>query len=307
MIVAGFESATSGRVILRGADITGVPAQRRNLGVVFQNYALFQNMTVAGNVGYPLAARRVSRADRRSRVEQALRMVGLDGLDDRRPSQISGGQQQRVALARALVYEPSILLLDEPLGALDRALRERMQVELRALHRRVGATFVCVTHDQDEAFTMSDRIVVMSEGRIEQVGVPADVYEHPATEFVATFVGAANMLEGSVVDASTDHATVRTVHGTHRVPCARHFAPGDRVKVVVRPERLRIERVDGPGDGLSGTVSDVTFAGHQWRYEVVTQTGIIVCQTSEPTNAPVGTPVAMTWDPERSWLVAATP
>jgi putative spermidine/putrescine transport system ATP-binding protein len=307
MIVAGFESATAGRVWLRGEEISGVPPQKRNLGVVFQSYALFQNMTVGGNVAYPLTARRVKREERRSRVERALEMVGLEGLEDRRPSQISGGQQQRVALARALVYEPSILLLDEPLGALDRALRERMQLELRALHRRVGSTFVCVTHDQDEALTMSDRIVVMSGGRIEQVGPPADVYDRPASEFVATFIGTANMLEGTVVEANEGDAVVRTPDDTaRRVPCAAGLKAGDAAKVVVRPERLRIERAADRG-GLSGTVADVTFAGRQWRYEVATPRGAMFAHASDPVDAPLGSTVELSWDPARAWVVPAQP
>jgi ABC-type Fe3+/spermidine/putrescine transport system ATPase subunit len=248
----------------------------------------------------------VRRADRRARIDAALELVGLEGLGDRRPSQLSGGQQQRVALARALVYEPSILLLDEPLGALDRALRERMQVEIRRLHRRLDTTFICVTHDQDEAFTMSDRIVVMSDGRIEQAGVPSEVYERPASEFVATFVGSANLLPATVMEPGDGRAVVRVAGGaTAAVPCGDRLRAGDAVKVVVRPERLRV--TPGGDAPLSGVVADVTFAGQRWRYEISSPEGTLVAHVGERLDAAPGTAVAVSWDEAQAWVVRARP
>src|SRR5437868_8734049 len=193
-LIAGFERPDGGRIELGGRDVTSLPPHLRETNTVFQDYALFPHMTVAENIGYGLRVRGVQRSDRRDLVERALRMVRLEGLDQRRPNQLSGGQRQRVALARAVVNEPQVLLLDEPLGALDLKLRQEMQLELKRIQKEVGITFVYVTHDQEEALTMSDRVAVMSNGRIEQIGLPVDVYERPATEFVAGFIGISNLL-----------------------------------------------------------------------------------------------------------------
>ena len=200
-MIAGFELPTAGRVLLHGADVTTVPPFDRDVNTVFQDYALFPHMTVGDNVAYGLMVRKVAKAERAARVTEALRMVRLEGYEERKPGQLSGGQRQRVALARALVNRPRVLLLDEPLGALDLKLREEMQIELKAIQQQVGITFIYVTHDQEEALTMSDRLAVFNHGRIEQVGAPAEVYERPATRFVAGFVGTSNLLTGDVAEA----------------------------------------------------------------------------------------------------------
>ncbi|MFH9347988.1 ABC transporter ATP-binding protein [Kitasatospora sp. NPDC017646] len=254
-MIAGFERPTAGRILLGGADVTGLPPFDRDVNTVFQDYALFPHMTVERNVGYGLMVRRVPKAERAQRVRAALAMVRLDGFERRRPAQLSGGQRQRVALARALVNRPKVLLLDEPLGALDLKLRHEMQAELKRIQREVGITFVFVTHDQDEALTMSDRVAVFNAGRIEQVGSPAEVYEHPATAFVAGFVGTSNLLDGEVAEQVVGEAGLFSV----------------------RPERIRIAHPDDPAgpDELSvtGRVAEVVYAGGHTRFLVDLEAG----------------------------------
>jgi putative spermidine/putrescine transport system ATP-binding protein len=247
-LIAGFELPTAGRVELDGVDVTRRAPFERDVNTVFQDYAVFPHMSVLDNVAYGLRVRRVPRAQRRSRAKQALATVRLEGFDHRRPSQLSGGQRQRVALARALVNRPKVLLLDEPLGALDLKLREEMQVELKAIQRHVGVTFVFVTHDQGEALTMSDRIAVFNHGRIEQIGAPAEVYERPLTPFVAGFVGTSNLLTGP---------TARTVLGRDGL-----FS--------IRPEKIRIDGPDTGPDEISATgrVAEVNYAGPATRFVV---------------------------------------
>jgi len=268
-MIAGFEQPTSGRILLHGRDVTGVPPFDRDVNTVFQDYALFPHMNVADNVGYGLMVRRVDRAERGRRVTEALRMVRLTSFGHRKPSQLSGGQRQRVALARALVNRPRVLLLDEPLGALDLKLREEMQIELKAIQKQVGITFIYVTHDQEEALTMSDRLAVFNEGRIEQVGTPADVYERPTTPFVAGFVGTSNLLRG---DAA------RAVIGSDGT-------------FTVRPEKIRLA---DPGalvadDELSamGEIRDVIYLGSDTRYIVALEAGgeLVVTQQNLETSS----------------------
>jgi putative spermidine/putrescine transport system ATP-binding protein len=251
-MIAGFEQPTSGQILLGGEDVSRLAPFQRDVNTVFQDYALFPHLTVAGNVGYGLRVRKVPKADRRARVEQALATVRLTGFGNRRPSQLSGGQRQRVALARALVNRPRVLLLDEPLGALDLRLREEMQVELKAIQREVGITFLFVTHDQGEALTMSDRIAVFDHGRIEQVGTPAEVYERPGTAFVAGFVGTSTLLTGEVARALLGR------DGTY----------------VVRPEKVRIGP-PGPDDvGADGTLAELVYAGPETRLYVQLDAGV---------------------------------
>jgi putative spermidine/putrescine transport system ATP-binding protein len=242
MMLSGFETPTAGRILLSGRDITLTPPYRRGIGMVFQNYALFPHMTVGENVAYPLKLRGLGAAAAADKVKAALAMVRLEGLQDRRPMQLSGGQQQRVALARALVFEPELVLLDEPLGALDKQLRERMQIELKTLHERLGVTMVYVTHDQGEALTMSDRIAVFSEGRIRQLATPFEVYENPANAFVASFIGENNRLEGIVAGRDGAYLLVDVVGGSKvKARSAGTISIGSKVVLSVRPERVSLE------------------------------------------------------------------
>jgi len=270
------------------------------VGMVFQNYALFPHMTVAENLAFPLRMRRHPRGVIEERVEWGLRLVHLEGLGGRYPRQLSGGQQQRVALARALVFEPPVLLLDEPLGALDKKLRGEMQLELKHLHARLGVTIIYVTHDQEEALTMSDRIAVMNQGRIEQLGTPTELYETPRTRFVAEFIGESNFFEGAVVAAEGGAVAVVTASGL-RLPipssCAR---VGDKVAVFLRPEKILI----GPehGTGVAGEVAEIIYLGEATRYVVRTDTGDLLT-VKRPNLAPadllkVGTRVVLRWDPD---------
>jgi len=288
-MIAGFEAPTEGRILLKGRDVTGQPPYERDVNTVFQDYALFPHMSVAENVGYGLQVKRVPRAGRAERVSQALRMVRLEGFEGRKPAQLSGGQRQRVALARALVNRPAVLLLDEPLGALDLKLRQEMQIELKTIQQEVGLTFVYVTHDQEEALTMSDRLAVMNHGRIEQVGTPAEVYERPTTSFVAGFVGVSNTLSG---DAA------RAVSGSDSA-------------VTIRPEKihmLSVEDSPGPAEAsLTGRVRDVVYLGAVTRYIVDLDLGgeLVVLQQNLRTSSMQvleerGRPVRLSWDREHS-------
>jgi putative spermidine/putrescine transport system ATP-binding protein len=292
-MIAGFEQPTSGRVVLHGRDVTGVPPFERDVNTVFQDYALFPHMTVGDNVGYGLMVRKVDKATRRARVADALRMVRLEGYEHRKPNQLSGGQRQRVALARALVNRPRVLLLDEPLGALDLKLREEMQIELKQIQQQVGITFIYVTHDQEEALTMSDRLAVFNNGGIEQIGAPAEVYEHPTTPFVAGFVGTSNLLTGAVAE------TVVGRSGTF----------------TIRPEKIRLEDPDhdpAPGEASApGHVRDVVYVGPDTRYIVSLDAGadLVVTQQNLVTSstealAARGRPVRLVWQRHHCLAIA---
>ena len=267
MMLAGFESPTSGEIFLNGRSVQNVPPHRRGMGIVFQNYSLFPHMTISENIAYPLRTRRVPREEIASRVSEALAMVRLENYGSRRPSQLSGGQQQRVALARALVFEPELVLMDEPLGALDKNLRESMQSEISQLHRDLGATIVYVTHDQTEALSMSTRVAIFDRGKIQQTGSPREIYERPATSFVAGFVGQNNSLPGKVCEVKKDVATVELINGaTVRARSTPHNRVGDPATVSVRPERLKVTtKPPSAGQGLKGTVSELVYLGDQRR------------------------------------------
>ncbi|MCQ4162535.1 ABC transporter ATP-binding protein [Roseomonas sp. GC11] len=259
-ILAGLLAPDAGRVTLAGQDLGRLPAHRRNVGVVFQNYALFPHLTVAGNVGFGLRARGVARAQIEARVSELLEMVRLAPLAGRAITQLSGGQQQRVAMARALAVNPALILLDEPLSALDRKLRETMQVELRALLRQLGMTAIFVTHDQEEALALSDRIAVMNAGRIEQLATPEDIYSRPATPFVLDFVGQSTLLHGVVVEAAEGFLTLHTAAGPVRA--VGHFARGARVLAAVRPERIAPGPAsDAAWTGITLPLQAQTFLG----------------------------------------------
>jgi spermidine/putrescine transport system ATP-binding protein len=263
-MIAGFEQPSSGRILLDGKDVSRVPPYRRNVNTVFQHYALFPHMTVADNVAFGPRSQRVDAQETARRVEKLLSVVRLTPYTDRKPAQLSGGQQQRVALARALANYPSALLLDEPLGALDLKLRQAMQLELKRIQREVGITFIYVTHDQEEALTMSDRIAVMNEGRVEQIGTPQEIYHSPTSVFVANFIGVANLIPAVVQHADADAVTV-VVAGVHRVPVpagGQRPRPGSAAMVMVRPERLRLSATaPADGTGVPVTVEHAVFQG----------------------------------------------
>jgi putative spermidine/putrescine transport system ATP-binding protein len=262
MMVAGLQSPSGGEILMRGDPLVPLPPYRRNIGMVFQHYALFPHMTVAANIAFPLEMRRVRMAEIRRRVDNVLRLVGLPDMGKRTPAQLSGGQQQRVALARAIVFEPPLLLMDEPLGALDRKLREQMQIELSRLHRELSMTVLYVTHDQEEALTMSDRIAVFRNGRIEQVGTPRDLYEHPASRFVADFLGESSFFPGVVHATVNGVAVVETAHGLLRGKFAAGVAADAPAILAVRPERVVLgDELAAADNVISGTIKDLVYLG----------------------------------------------
>ena len=265
MMLAGFEDVSTGDILIDGRSMRGVPPYRRNIGMVFQNYALFPHLTIAENLGFPLLARRVPKGDVRERVRRSLDMVQLTGMGERRPAQLSGGQQQRVAVARALIYQPSLVLMDEPLGALDKQLREQMQLELKRIHARLGVTFVYVTHDQAEALMISDRIAVFDQGRIRQLASPAQLYEAPETVFVAQFLGETNCLAGTVTEVaqSSCRAVLETGDSVLAAP-AGGLRPGDRAILCLRPESVQLAamRHEGPNQFKAEVLERIYLGDH---------------------------------------------
>ncbi|MEP7292216.1 MAG: ABC transporter ATP-binding protein [Chloroflexota bacterium] len=292
-LIAGFEQPTAGSIELHGKDVVGVPPYDRDVNTVFQDYALFPHMTVGDNIGYGLMIRKVAKPEREKRVAEMLEMVRLSALGKRKPSQLSGGQRQRVALARALINRPSVLLLDEPLGALDLKLRQEMQIELKAIQQQVGITFIYVTHDQEEALTMSDRIAVFSQGKIEQIGTPADVYERPKTRFVAGFVGTSNLIAGESAKRLT----------------------GDAAPFAVRPEKIQLADPETPTPAgacsVEGTIRDVVYLGVHTRYLVEVDDGMdltVIEQNLQTTSMSVlaakGRAVKLIWQREHNHPIA---
>jgi spermidine/putrescine transport system ATP-binding protein len=306
-MIAGFVRPTAGEILLDGVDVAQVPPHRRNVHTVFQNYALFPHLDVFDNVAFGLRRQRAAKADVRRRVEEALNLVELGGLSGRRPQQLSGGQQQRVALARALVLRPAVLLLDEPLGALDAKIRKQLRLELKALQEEVGITFVFVTHDQEEALSMSDRVAVMSAGRIEQVGTPAEVYESPATVFVADFLGVSNLMDAVVEPDPTHPLTHPRTHPEHCTVAVGDFrlhagagdlAASGPVKVVARPERVQLlEHGAERGNCLPGMVERTVYVGASVQVMVRLATGAqlqaSIANTGDADSYQQGTPVAV--------------
>jgi len=292
-LIAGFEQPTSGSIQLHGEEVAGVPPYERDVNTVFQDYALFPHMTVGQNVAYGLMIRNVPKPEREQRVREMLELVRLPGMEARKPSQLSGGQRQRVALARALINHPRVLLLDEPLGALDLKLRQQMQIELKSIQQKVGITFIFVTHDQEEALTMSDRLAVFNHGRIEQIGSPAEVYERPRTGFVAGFVGTSNLIGGVVAEQLTGSAHTFSV----------------------RPEKIRMVPLDAPVSdnlcGVVGTVRDVIYLGINTRYLVEVDGGTdltVIQQNLESTSMDVfsarGSRVKLVWEKNNNRLLS---
>ena len=311
-MIGGFEEPSAGRIHLRGRDVTDLAPYRRNVNTVFQSYALFPHLSVFDNVAFGLRRRKVPGDDVTRRVGESLELVDLPGFQRRRPSQLSGGQQQRVALARALVNEPEVLLLDEPLGALDLKLRKQMQLELKRIQSEVGITFLYVTHDQEEAMTMSDRLAVMRHGRIEQIGPPEEVYERPGTEFVAGFLGASNLISGEVKERQGDRAVVAVRGGESVVVGGADWAPvGAMVKVGVRPEKVQIKHDDGPPpagwNAVSGLLRMASYVGvsHQFTVEGPDGRTLTVYQQNlgaETIPSP-GDRVQLSWRPEHTFVV----
>jgi spermidine/putrescine transport system ATP-binding protein len=320
-MIAGFEQPTEGEIFLAGQPIAGVPPYQRNVNTVFQHYALFPHMDVAQNVGYGLRQRKVDKKEEGRRVSEALDLVRLSGYEKRRTWEMSGGQQQRVALARALVNRPTVLLLDEPLGALDLKLRKEMQLELKALQREVGITFVYVTHDQEEALTMSDVIVVMRDGLIQQKGDPTTLYERPINRFVADFIGTSNFMDATVVESLGDGRVVvktgrgLTLRGGMTDP-DRHPVPGENVVVATRPERLEVAPGESAGavsDGITqiqGRVQQGTYLGDQTEYRVATdEAGEVIVRHQNAAGAGgapgvgPGDPVVVRWQEEANLIL----
>jgi spermidine/putrescine transport system ATP-binding protein len=311
-MIAGFIAPDDGRILLQGRDVTSVPPNKRQVNMVFQHYALFPHMSIYDNVAFGLSVKGVPRREHRARITEILKVVALEGLERRRPRQLSGGQQQRVALARALVNRPAALLLDEPLGALDVKLRRHMQLELKRIQHELGTTFVYVTHDQEEALAMSDRIAVMNGGRAEQVDGPREIYEHPATAFVADFIGSLNALDVTVGEIVGGYAVAR-VGDSGRVVVAADgaVAVGSPLRVAVRPEWVRIEAVGAPaadgGSRLDGTVSQVVYLGMYTQFHVDTPVGRVVSHRlaeSTPDSLSTGSLVVVAWDADQTYTLA---
>ena len=314
-MIAGFESPDTGRILLRGEDVTDTEPNKRNVNMVFQQYALFPHMSIYDNVAFGLKMNNVPRSEHGERIALMLRIVELEGLERRRPRQLSGGQQQRVALARALVNTPTALLLDEPLGALDVKLRRQMQSELKRIQRELGTTFVYVTHDQEEALAMSDRIAVMNGGRVEQVGSPREIYDHPRTPFVADFIGSLNALELIVAELVGNLAVGRYGDGERIVVATNpDIRAGDAVRVSVRPERVRIDPVAAStpegGSRLGGRIDEVVYLGMFTQFRVETAAGSILCHRladESLSGYAVGTPVVLTWPVAQTAVLAGPP
>lgn len=311
-MIGGFEEPSSGRIYLGGTDVSDLPPYKRDVNTVFQSYALFPHLDVHENVAYGLKRKKVASGEITQRVEEMLELVDLKGYGSRRKNQLSGGQQQRVALARALVNRPQVLLLDEPLGALDLKLRKQMQIELKRIQQEVGITFLYVTHDQEEAMTMSDRLGVMNGGKLEQVGAPQDVYELPSTAFVAAFLGASNLLPGEVEGVSGDTGKVRLNSGeTVSIPAARLPISSGVISVGVRPEKLHIVRADQEvpyANSIAATVIVSTYTGVSTSYICRTASGaevdVYVQNASGSEDAAgAGASVRLSWDPKHTFGV----
>jgi spermidine/putrescine ABC transporter ATP-binding subunit len=271
MSIAGFQMPTAGQIFIRGKNILSVPPYNRNIGMVFQNYALFPHMTVFGNIAFPLKMRKFSKNELKKRVEKVLEIVKLPEFEKRYPKQLSGGQQQRVALARALVYDPPLLLMDEPLGALDKKLREYMQIEIRNLQRELKITSLYVTHDQQEALTMSDRIAVFDQGKIQQIGTPDELYEKPKNRFVADFIGESNFIEGHITHLNDHSAAITTADNEVLIPCPRlpNLSLNQKIQLVIRPEKIKfIQSSNMLPVALKGVVEELIYIGEIIRYRI---------------------------------------
>lgn len=300
-MIAGFEVPTSGHIFLEGEDVDDKKPNERNVNTVFQNYALFPHMNVFDNIAFGLVEKKVKKDEIRSRVEEMIKLVQLDGMEKRMPAQMSGGQKQRVAIARALVNRPKVLLLDEPLGALDLKLRKQMQGELKALQRRLGITFIYVTHDQEEALTMSDRIAVMNRGRLEQVGTPEEVYNHPETKFVADFIGESNIIEGYIENMTDDSIEV-TMESGKAIIHETGYRMEEMVYLCIRPENLKISTEAKEGFRFRGQVKEHIFIGSTNKTMIEMPNGQMLKSVTpaEDELIPVGTAVNVFWNPGKA-------
>lgn len=300
-MIAGFEVPTSGQIFLEGEDVDDKKPNERNVNTVFQSYALFPHMNVFDNIAFGLVEKKVKKDEIRSRVEEMIKLVQLDGMEKRMPAQMSGGQKQRVAIARALVNRPKVLLLDEPLGALDLKLRKQMQGELKALQRRLGITFIYVTHDQEEALTMSDRIAVMNRGRLEQVGTPEEVYNHPETKFVADFIGESNIIEGYIENMTDDSIEV-TMESGKAIIRETGYRMEEMVYLCIRPENLKISTEAKEGFRFRGQVKEHIFIGSTNKTMIEMPNGQMLKSVTpaEDELIPVGTAVNVFWNPGKA-------
>ncbi|MDY2862512.1 MAG: ABC transporter ATP-binding protein [Oscillospiraceae bacterium] len=306
-IIAGFETPTSGKVLLDGQDVTELPPYKRNVNTVFQNYALFPHMNIFDNVAFGLVEKKTDKKVIAEKVNQMLEMVQLGKMGSRKPSQLSGGQKQRVAIARALANDPKVLLLDEPLGALDMKLRKRMQLELKALQKSLGITFIYVTHDQEEALTMSDRIVVMNKGKFEQIGTAREIYEHPKTKFVADFIGESNIFEAGVVE-NKDGIVKLVMENGHVQANGKDFIKDEIVYICVRPENVHISTTPAENFTLKGYVTDQIFVGNAVKTVVSLPNGDQVKVNMHPLAKPIeiGTLVNVFWDEDKAVVMHTT-
>jgi spermidine/putrescine ABC transporter ATP-binding subunit len=305
MMIAGFVTPSAGDILVDGTSILGEPPDKRNLGVVFQSYALFPHMTVAENIAFPLRMRRLGRAAARERTEAALAMVRLDGYGERRVTELSGGQQQRVALARALVFRPPVLLMDEPLGALDRRLREQMQLEIKRIQKDLGITVIYVTHDQEEALILSDRIAIMHEGEVHQVGTPDAVYERPSTPYVASFLGESNFLEGVLESKDGNSSWVRLASGDRIGAQATSLPVGTKVRAMVRPESIALAVEASGMNALPAEIEVSEYLGQSIRYFVRgggTTLTVRVPRADATRRAAAGETVTLRWSPGETLL-----
>jgi putative spermidine/putrescine transport system ATP-binding protein len=311
MMVAGLIEPTGGTIEIAGRPVTDVPPQKRNIGMVFQNYALFPHLTVFENVAFPLKRRRLPKEQVSKLVIEALQRMQLEGFEQRYPAQLSGGQQQRVALARATAYEPPLLLMDEPLSALDRNLRRSLQDELKRFHRTLRTAILYVTHDQEEALSLSDRVVLLTEGRVAQVGTPQEIYQFPRNLFVARFLGESNALHGEVAACDGDQAVVKLVNGqTVGGKCSEPLREGSDAVVVIRPENLLVEKNGAPGDGLDISVDEMSFLGETVRCRgtfATSEACTLMIDPAQASEVSVGATRRVRWEPSKAVVLPAEP
>jgi putative spermidine/putrescine transport system ATP-binding protein len=310
--IAGFLEPTSGDILFSGESVLKKPAHKRNIGMVFQQYSLFPHMTIFENIAFPLKMRKIPKQEINNRVKEILGLIEMEQFQGRKPNELSGGQQQRVALARALVFRPNILLMDEPLAALDKKLRETMQLEIRRLHQQLGLTIIYVTHDQEEALKMSDRIAIFNHGKIEQIGTPLDLYDHPKTKFVAEFLGDSNVFRGKVTASQENQLTISSQKGQQLLAYSdNRYSKDDEVCIMVRPEKLTIKQEKNEDEvAMEAQIVESIFVGDKYNYKLKSTAGDNIIVKKQITfigeqNLQVGDRVYVTWKPENAIVVAS--